>query len=85
MPRNGRFHLDPHANNIANNVADGDPDELLPDDYVGRKCHVTTDTLQSWRSKGIGPPFRKVGPRLVRYPRGLLVKWLRSRARAEAE
>jgi hypothetical protein len=32
-------------------------------------------------AKGYGPPWMKLGPTMVRYPRGKLIKWLRGRAK----
>lgn len=29
--------------------------------------NVSTSTLAKWRLRGVGPAFRKVGPKLVRY------------------
>jgi hypothetical protein len=49
-----KFHLDPHADAIADNLADGDPDELLRSGYVAAKLHVTTDSLLQWRKNKYG-------------------------------
>lgn len=42
--------------------------------------HVSTKTLQSWRAKGQGPPYVKLG-RLVRYDFGVLRSWAEARTR----
>jgi predicted DNA-binding transcriptional regulator AlpA len=83
-----RHHLDRHAGDIAQFVALGDPDELLPSKVVCKLVHVSEQTLDVWRARTraaktpeerVGPPFVPLGPRLVRYRRGDLVEWLRSR------
>jgi excisionase family DNA binding protein len=39
---------------------------------------VNAATVSNWRSRGVGPVFRKIG-RLVRYRKADLEKYLRSR------
>lgn len=34
-------------------------------------------TLSSWRRRGSGPPYRKMGTLLVRYPLAELLEWRR--------
>ncbi len=81
-----RHHIDKWARQLANYVADGDGDELLPTKLVADLLHIQPTTLEIWRSqsrktkKRVGPPFVRVTPRMVRYRRNDLVKWLRSRA-----
>jgi hypothetical protein len=38
-------------------------------------------TLHTWRSRGDGPPFLKLGARSVRYQRRALFRWLVERQR----
>jgi hypothetical protein len=54
-------------------------DELLTEDQVARLTSVKPGTLRVWRSRRVGPPFVRVGPRTPRYPRDALRKWLRER------
>jgi hypothetical protein len=80
-------HLDRFAEPIAVRVADGDPDEMLTTKMVADLIHVSTATLEIWRCRTnqghrIGPPFVRLGPKIVRYPRGKVVQWLRSRSRS---
>jgi len=75
-----RHHLDRHADGLAQNVADGDPDELLTQQFVANNVlHVSIQWLELGRAQGYGPPFVRLGPRTVRYRRKELVAWLRSR------
>jgi hypothetical protein len=41
-------------------------DELLNEEEAGRTLKIAVKTLQSWRSRGGGPPYIKLG-RCVRY------------------
>ena len=55
--------------------------ELLNEEQAGQYVGgLSPVTLQTWRSRGDGPPFLKVG-RLVRYRRSDLDAWLESRVR----
>jgi Helix-turn-helix domain len=36
---------------------------------------ISPNTLANWRSTGQGPPFVKVGPKIVRYRRDVLLEW----------
>ena len=46
--------------------------------FVAKKLHCQPKTLQSWRVRGAGPPFCKIG-RLVRYRDEDVMTWLESR------
>jgi hypothetical protein len=37
---------------------------------------VAVTTLETWRSRGGGPPFLKLGRRNVRYQRRVLLAWM---------
>lgn len=45
---------------------------------VRYKGQITTRTLANWRSAGIGPPFTKVGGRIL-YPVNDILEWERKR------
>jgi hypothetical protein len=36
------------------------------------------ETLRTWRKKGIGPPWRKINGKLIRYSLAELVAWVKS-------
>jgi predicted DNA-binding transcriptional regulator AlpA len=74
------FHIDRFAGEVARCIAEGDADELLTVKVVMAIAHVSEQTLDIWRRKGIGPAWVRLGPRLIRYRRGDLVEWLRSRS-----
>jgi predicted DNA-binding transcriptional regulator AlpA len=80
-----KHHLDKRAGAIADGHSDGDPDDLLSTRALALWLGVTEQWLESGRLKGFGPPFVKLSPKLVRYRRSDIVKWLRSRTqRAKA-
>ena len=50
-------------------------DYLTPEQVSARFCgRITVRTLANWRSKKIGPPFRKIGGRVL-YPFQQLLAW----------
>ena len=63
-----KHHLDPFADRLVPAIAEGDPDEMLDTPYVAALLHVSEAWLEIGRCKGYGPPFVKIGPRMVRYP-----------------
>jgi predicted DNA-binding transcriptional regulator AlpA len=75
-----RFHLDRRAGDLAQWIAEGDPDGFLKPEKVVQLTGVCEQTLESWRKKRIGPPWFRLGPRMVRHRRSELVAWLRSRS-----
>lgn len=55
-----------------------DPDLALNENVAAEMLGISTRTLQSWRVKGTGPRFTKIG-RAVRYRRRELLKFLDDR------
>jgi hypothetical protein len=51
-----------------------DPDDLLNEVEASDILRISVRTLQSWRCKGIGPRFTRIG-RSIRYRRGNLLDW----------
>ncbi len=52
--------------------------DLLKDENVAERLFTTPGTLAKWRLKGIGPPFVKIGPRGIAYPKDELERWLQA-------
>lgn len=73
-----RHHLDKRAEKLADEP--GDDDDLLRTKEVAEWLGVSEPWLEIARSKGFGPPFIRVTPRMIRYPRGRVRRWLRARA-----
>lgn len=73
-----KYHLDKRAADLIAAGA-GNPDDLLTTRQVALWLSMSVITLEIWRSKGMGPPFIKLTPRMVRYQRGGVLNWLANR------
>jgi predicted DNA-binding transcriptional regulator AlpA len=71
-------HLDRRAGELIA-IGAGNPDDLLTTKQVAAWFGMSVITLEIWRSKGKGPPFTKLTPRMVRYQRGGVLNWLAKR------
>ena len=56
-------------------------DEAIDTAEASRIVGFPPCTLDTWRSRGDGPPFLKLGGRSVRYQRRALFQWLAERQR----
>jgi hypothetical protein len=81
-PVKGRLYLDRHAERL---VAEGsgngaEPDDLLTTKQLTAWLPVSKSWLEGRRSQGKdGPPFLRLGPGRIVYPRGGVVAWLKTR------
>lgn len=57
-------------------------DEAVPTEEASRITGVPACTLATWRSRGGGPEFLKLGGRTVRYQRRALFTWMAERRRS---
>lgn len=57
-------------------------DLVLTDEEAARELRVSRRTLQRYRRHGGGPPYQRVGPRLVRYSLAEIRAWLARGAKA---
>ena len=81
-----RHHLDRRAPELIEKGRDGDPDELLTTKEMAAWLGVSEQWLEIGRSKRYGPPFIRMGPRMIRYRRGTGIHWLEERThRSTAE
>jgi predicted DNA-binding transcriptional regulator AlpA len=71
-------HLDRRAGELIA-IGAGDANDLLTTKDVAAWFGMSVITLEIWRSKGKGPPFTKLTPRMVRYRRGDALNWLAKR------
>lgn len=79
------FHLDRRADSLANEIARaGKPDDLLTQDELAAALSVTTQWLRIIRHDNTGPAHTKPFPTVTAYGRGIVVKWLKVRARLYA-
>jgi predicted DNA-binding transcriptional regulator AlpA len=77
-----RHNLDRRAHQIVDLGGSGSDDQLLHTREVADWLGVSTQWLEIGRSKNYGPKFTRVGPRVIRYRRGDVLKWLRERTHA---
>jgi predicted DNA-binding transcriptional regulator AlpA len=55
-------------------------DDLLDQRQAAARLGLpSARTLEAWRSRGYGPPFLRLSPRLVRYRASDLEQWLAAR------
>jgi predicted DNA-binding transcriptional regulator AlpA len=79
VPTPSTHHLDRRATAL---IAEGtgNLDDLLTTEQVAQWLQCSTQWLEIGRHEGYGPPWRRLGPRMIRYHRGDVIEWLRSRA-----
>jgi len=58
----------------------GSLERLLLPSEVADMLRIEVDTLEGWRTKGIGPRFLKFGRREIRYRPSEVLRWLDERA-----
>jgi predicted DNA-binding transcriptional regulator AlpA len=73
-----QHHLDRRAHKLIQ-ADDGPDDELLKPSAVCDWLGVSSHWLAIGRSKGYGPPFRRLSSQVIRYPRRDVKAWLASR------
>lgn len=78
-----RHHLDRRANVLAAQCP-GDASDLLNSRDIAAWFGVSVLWVELGRIKNYGPPFVRLGPKLVRYRRGDVLTWLESRATSQA-
>src|SRR5688572_3352566 len=75
-----RHHLDRRADAIAaQGTGVGAPDDLLTTAAVARWLGVSNQWVEIGRTKGYGPPFKRIGPFRIRYLRSDVLAWLEQR------
>ena len=75
-----RFLLDRRAQYIANLAIGADPDMLLVTKQLAEWLGVSVQWLEIGRSRGYGPPYKKLGQKSIRYRIGDILKWLEERS-----
>ena len=53
-------------------------DRFLTTKEVADLLRISPRTLENWRQRGGGPPYRVISQRLVRYSREELMVWVRA-------
>jgi predicted DNA-binding transcriptional regulator AlpA len=76
-PRPGTLHIDARAADLA--AEPGSDDEQLTTKQLADWFGVSEQWVEIARTKGTGPPFERLGPRMIRYQRGSTRRWLGQR------
>jgi predicted DNA-binding transcriptional regulator AlpA len=58
--------------------------ELLTEREVAAALRVSRAALRFWRARGGGPPWVRIGDRLIRYEVAALREWIENRAGVRA-
>jgi hypothetical protein len=77
-----KHNLDRRAPTILEKMRDASDDTLLNTNEVSEWFDVSEEWLEIGRSRGWGPEFVKMGPRLVRYTVGACRQYLAKRTYA---
>ena len=72
-----KHHLDKRASKLA--VVPGDDDDLLSTRQLAAWLDCSKSWLEILRHRNQGPRYVKSGPKMVRYPRGEVRAWLKTR------
>jgi predicted DNA-binding transcriptional regulator AlpA len=82
-PPQRQHHLDQRADLIiSQGTIDGDDDLLLTTPQCALWLGVSIQFLEIGRSKNYGPPHVQLAPRVIRYRKDEVNKWLRERSAA---
>jgi hypothetical protein len=73
-----RHHLDKRAANLL--ATSGNDDDLLTTPDTAEWLQTSEQWLEIGRVKGYGPPFERLAPKIIRYRRGKVRKWLDQRS-----
>jgi len=80
------FLLDRRAHDIAGQAIGADPELLLNTKQLAGWLGMSVQWAEIARSRGYGPPYRRLGKRAIRYRVGDVLIWLEERAhKATAE
>lgn len=58
------------------------PEKMVPPAVLADELGVTESALAKWRTDGNGPPYCKLGHKVVRYPRSGIEAWKSACVRA---
>lgn len=58
------------------------PEQMVPPAVLAEELGVTESALAKWRTDGNGPPYCKLGHKVVRYPRSGVETWKAARVRS---
>jgi hypothetical protein len=83
---NTKHHIDRRARGILDRLADDlEDDTLMTTQETARWLNVSTQFLEIGRTRGYGPPATAMAPKVVRYRKNAVLRWLIERERAYAK
>jgi hypothetical protein len=81
-----KHHLDPKAREILDRLADDlEDDSLMTTQETASWLNVSRQFLELGRMQGYGPPATVLSPKVVRYRKNTVLRWLLERERAYAK
>ena len=57
---------------------------LLTPGETASTLGIKPKTLEAWRAAGEGPPFVRVGRKIIRYPPDELILWVRAHRKSDS-
>ena len=78
-----KHHIDKHARELLDRLADDlEDDTLMTTHEAARWLNVSSQFLEIGRAQGYGPPDTVLSPKVVRYRKNRVLRWLIERERA---
>jgi hypothetical protein len=74
-----RHHLDRRAGQLLTTIKTTTKADMLTTQQLADLLGVSSQWLEVGRVKNYGPPYERLGPRLIRYTQNGVVKWLKQR------
>lgn len=86
MTKNLKHHLDAHASELLERLADDlSDDTLMTTQETAHWLNVSTQFLEIGRHLGHGPPATALSPKVIRYRKNSVLRWLVGREAAYAK
>jgi hypothetical protein len=81
-----KHHIDSKAGQLLERLTDDlSDDTLMTTQETARWLNVSTQFLEIGRSQGYGPPATVLSPKVVRYKKNTVLRWLIEREKAYAK
>jgi predicted DNA-binding transcriptional regulator AlpA len=74
-----RYHIDKRASSLLTAASGAPHPDTMTTPQAADFLGVSVKFMEISRSKGLGPPFVRVTPRIVRYLKSELIAWLQER------
>jgi hypothetical protein len=81
-----KHHIDSRARELLDRLADDlDDDTLMTTRETANWLNVSTQFLEIGRTQNYGPPATMLAPKVIRYRKNAVLRWLLERERAYAK